>query len=307
MNRKKCLMCKEEKTSAHYIGVRSLLLDGSMPICRSCISKFLNDGEDDQLWNRLNKVCQLGDIPFLPEEFEKLYKANKTDAFGNYCYLFRDKEYQTLDWTQYNDAYLQLKEEDGVVNGLPQIKAAKQRALSRKWGLNYDETDLVYLENLYIGITATSSVIGALNDDQVLKLCKVSLIIEEKIRAGQDFDKELKSYENLCKLAGVTTQSVKEGSEFNSTGELWAYLEKLGYKAKYYDGAVKDEIDKSMKDIKYWTRYLYINETGIAEEIKERIEGLKTADKITGSGFDWGEYEDFAEEVDDNEEFDIDI
>jgi len=62
-----------------------------------------------------------------------------------------------------------------------------------------------------------------------------------------------------------------------------------------------------MKDIQYWTRYLYINETGVAEEIKERVENLKVADKLTNSGFDWGEYEAFADEVDDNETFELDI
>jgi hypothetical protein len=40
------------------------------------------------------------------------------------------------------------------------------------------------LEHLYEGIVNTSGIVGALNDDQVLKLCKVSLIIEEKIRAN---------------------------------------------------------------------------------------------------------------------------
>jgi len=59
----------------------------------------------------------------------------------------------------------------------------------------------------------------------------------------------LKAYNDLCKQAGITTQTIKEGSEFNSTGEVWAYLEKLGYKVHYYDGATRDEVDKTMKDI----------------------------------------------------------
>jgi hypothetical protein len=160
---------------------------------------------------------------------------------------------------------------------------------------------------LYIGITNTAGIVGALNEDQVLKLCKISLIIEDKIRGGVEFDKDLKAYENLCKLAGITTQAIKEGSEFNSTGELWAYLEKLGFKVKYYNGAVNDEVDKTMKDTQYWARYLYINETSIGEEINERIENLKAADKLTNSGFDWGEYDEFANSVDENEEFNVEI
>lgn len=254
-----------------------------------------------------NKLCQLADIPFVPEEFQKIYEAHGTDAFGAYCYIFRDKQYETLDWTMYNNAYLQLEEENRLEDGLPEIKAARQRTLSKRWGMEYDEQQLEYLENLYQGIINTTGVVGALNEDQVLKLCKVSLIIEDKIRAGVEFDKDLKAYNDLCKQAGITTQAIKEGSEFNSTGEVWAYLEKLGFKVKYYDGAIRDEVDKTMKDIQYWTRYLYINEPGIADEIAERIENLKVADKLTNSGFDWGEYEQFASEVDDSETFELDI
>lgn len=307
MATKKCLICKEDKSIANFISVRSTLLNGSIPICRKCIANYIGGRSEEDRWNAVNKLCQLADIPFVPEEFEKMYKAHGTDAFGNYCYMFRDKQYETLDWTMYNDAYLQLQEEKRVEDGLPEIKAAKLDKFSKKWGIEYDEQSLQYLENLYSGITNTAGIVGALNEDQVLKLCKISLIIEEKIRAGSDFDKDLKSYENLCKLAGVTTQAIKEGSEFNSTGELCAYLEKLGFKPKYYSGAVNDEVDKTMKDVAYWSRYFYINETGIAEEIAERIENLKVADKLTNSGFDWGEYEQFAEDVDESEDFNIDI
>lgn len=307
MAQKKCLLCKDDKSLANFIGIRSTLLNGTMPICRDCIAKEIGGKTEEQRWNTVNKLCQLADIPFCPEEFEKLYKAHGTNAFGNYCYMFRDKQYETLDWTMYNDAYLQLQEEKRLEDGLPELKAAKMEKLQRRWGLEYDEQDLNYLENLYTGITNTAGIVGALNEDQVLKLCKISLIIEQKIRGGTEFDKDLKSYENLCKLAGITTQAIKEGSEFNSTGEVFAYLEKLGYKANYYDQAVKDEVDKTMKDIQYWTRYLYINETGVAEEIKERIENLKVADKLTNSGFDWGDYDAFADDVDDAEEFNLDI
>lgn len=307
MATKKCLLCKEEKSLANYIGVRSQLLNGTMPICRKCIAKEIGGKTETERWNVVNKLCQLADIPFVPEEFEKVYKAHGTDAFGTYCYMFREKPYDTLDWTMYNDAYLKLQEEKRVEDGLPELRQDKIDKLHRRWGYEYDDQQLEYLENLYLGITQTSGIVGALNEDQVLKLCKISLIIEDKIRAGMEFDKDLKAYDSLCKLAGITTQAIREGSEFNSTGEVYAYLEKLGYKVNYYDGAIKDEVDKTMKDVQYWSRYLYINETAIGEEIKERIENLKTADKITNSGFDWGEYQEFADGVDENEEFNIEI
>lgn len=304
---KRCIKCGKEQSVASFIGTRSPLLGGAMPICRTCVKEMINAAEPTERWNVVDKLCQLADIPFVPETFEQIYAAHKAEAFGNYAAMFREKPYNTLDWTEYNAAYLQLAEEKRVEDGLPQLREKKTRELVLRWGANYDDQQIVYLENLYQGILQTSGIVGTMNDDQVKKLCKVSLIIEEKIRAGEDFDKDLKSYDIIAKQAGITTESIREGNEFNSTGEIFAYLEKLGFKAKYYDGAIKDEVDKSMKVIQYWMRYLYINETGVADEIAERIENLKIADKITNSGFDWGEYDSFAEDQDDQEEFDVDI
>ena len=309
MATKKCLICKEEKGLVYYSGVKNVLLNNVMPICRTCIAKYLAAApQENERWNRANKLCQLADIPFVPEEFEKIYAANGKDSFGVYCSLFRDKQYESLDWTQYNEAYLQLKEENRVEDCLPQVKAAKREKLIKKWGPNYDDQQICYLENLHQGILNSASVVGALNEDQVLKLCKISLIIEDKLRAGMDIDKDLKSYDSLCKQAGITTQTMKEGSEFSSWGEICAYLEKLGFKPKYYDGAVRDEVDKTMKDISYCLRHLYVNETGIGEEIKERIEQLKIADQLTGEDFNWDEFSQYSNDNNtDDEQFEIDI
>lgn len=307
MAQKTCILCKEEQSLANFIGTRSQLLGGSFPICRSCVSKYLINKTDDERWNAANKLCQLADIPFIPEEFDKIYQAKGSDAFGIYCSIFRDQEYNTLDWTMYNDVYNQLKEEDRIEDALPEVKAAKRETLLKKWGPNYDDQQIAYLENLHEGIIASVGVVSPLQEDQIIKLCKVSLIIEEKIRASVDIDKDLKSYDNLCKQAGITTEAMKDGNEFGSTGELCAYLEKLGFKPNYYSGAIRDEVDKSMKDIMYWLRYLYINETGIAEDIKERMEALKASDKLANEGFDWGEYESASEDFSMNQEFEIDI
>jgi hypothetical protein len=78
----------------------------------------------------------------------------------------------------------------------------------------------------------------------------------------------LKAYDSLSKLANLTPKIVKDAHEFNSVGEIFAYLEKKGWVNEYYDGAVRDEADFTAKDIKYWLQYLYVNETGVAEEIE---------------------------------------
>jgi hypothetical protein len=88
-------------------------------------------------------------------------------------------------------------------------------------------------------------------------------------------------------------------------------LEKKGWVNKYYDGAVRDEADFTAKDIKYWLQYLYVNETGVAEEIEARINQLKAAASLQGNEFNESEFRDYMREQGaaplEEEEFEINI
>lgn len=309
MASKICTKCKDEKTTAHFIAVNSLLHSGSLPICRECLAKMISSAPEKECWNVIDKICQWADVPFLPGEWEKLYQANGKDTLGVYIAIFRTEQYKTLDWMTYNNVYLQLLEEGRVEDAIPELKEKRLKDWRRKWGMGYDEEQLEYLENLHLGLINSQNVVGALNEDQALKLCKISLIIEEKIRGGVDFTKDLKAYDELAKLSNLTPKNVKDANEFDSFGEVYSYLEKAGWQNKYYDGAVRDEVDNTEKNIKNWIRYLYINETGIAEEIEQRINNLKVAAELEGEEFDEIGFRDYlsSETQDIKEDFKIDI
>lgn len=179
---------------------------------------------------------------------------------------------------------------------MPELRAAELEKQRRKWGEEYDAQELEYLENLHQGLLNSQNIVGALNEDQALKLCKISLIIEQKIRTNADFSKDLKAYDDLSKLANLTPKAVKDANEFNSVGEVFAYLEKRGWVNEYYDETVRDEADFTIKDIKFWLQYLYVNETGVAEEIEQRIQNLKDAAALTGDNFDEREFRDYMKE-----------
>ena len=309
MASKICTKCKDEKTTAHFIAVNSLLHSGSLPICRECLAKMISSAPEKECWNVIDKICQWADVPFLPGEWEKLYQANGKDTLGVYIAIFRTEQYKTLDWMTYNNVYLQLLEEGRVDDAIPELREKRLQDWRRKWGMVYDEEQLEYLENLHLGLINSQNVVGALNEDQALKLCKISLIIEEKIRGGVDFTKDLKAYDELAKLSNLTPKNVKDANEFDSFGEVYAYLEKTGWQNKYYDGAVRDEVDNTEKNIKNWVRYLYINETGIAEEIEQRINNLKVAAELEDEKFDEIGFRDYlsSETQDIKEDFKIDI
>lgn len=311
MAKKICQRCGQEQNLAAYISVHSIMHGGSLPICRDCLSRQITRAiVDGNSWEVVDKICQWADVPFIPEEWEKIYAAHKDGALGAYISIFRSKPYNTLDWKMYNDVYLQVAEENRVLDALPETSAAIQRKLRTKWGHHYDDEEIEYLENLHRGLLNSQNIVGALNEDQALKLCKISLIIENKIRAGEDFDKDLKAYDQLSKLANLTPKVVKDANEFNSVGEVFAYLEKKGWVNKYYDDVVRDEADYTLKDIKYWLQYLYTNETGVADEIETRINNLRVAAQLSGNNFDEQEFREYVKEQGghiEEEEFEVDI
>ena len=51
-----------------------------------------------------------------------------------------------------------------------------------------------------------------------------------------------------------------------------------------------------MKDIKYWNQLLYVNESGVAEEIEERIHNLAKAAQYQGIKFNEKEFREYMEE-----------
>ena len=289
--------------------------DGYLPICNSCIEEYLVENNFD--WEAVDKVCQYADIPFVPSEFERLHEMNGDKVFPVYAKVFLSSDYNGLDWGVYFRKFKELKEAGLIDDELPVIKEKKLSQLKEKWGANYDEEELHYLEGLYDGMLQTQNVNGALQDDQAKKLCKISLEIDSRIREGSDFDKILSSYDKLVKVAEFTPKNVKNATDFDSVGEVFRWLEKRGWVNKFYDGVTQDVVDETMKNIMNFNQRLYINESGITEEIERRLSALKNAQELenyynTDKEYDLDEYdnagydelmkdEDFQVELDDEQ------
>ena len=289
--------------------------DGYLPICNSCIEEYLVENNFD--WEAVDKVCQYADIPFVPSEFERLHEMNGDKVFPVYAKVFLSSDYNGLDWGVYFRRFKELKEAGLIDDELPVIKEKKLSQLKEKWGANYDEEELHYLEGLYDGMLQTQNVNGALQDDQAKKLCKISLEIDSRIREGSDFDKILSSYDKLVKVAEFTPKNVKNATDFDSVGEVFRWLEKRGWVNKFYDEVTQDVVDETMKNIMNFNQRLYVNESGITEEIERRLSALKNAQELenyynTDKEYDLDEYdnagydelmkdEDFRVELDDEQ------
>lgn len=292
---KECNHCGGNFGPESYSKTKSAFYpDGYLPICNDCIEKMLI--EQDFNWVLVDKLCQYADIPFVPAEFERLHEMNGTKVFPLYAEIFISSEYENLGWHDYFVEFKRLKEQNLIEEELPILKEEKREKLKEKWGQNYDDEELNYLENLYNGLLMTQNISGALQGDQALKICKISLEIDSRIRSGSDFDKMLASYDKLVKTAEFTPKNVKNASDFESTGELIHWLEKRGFKNKFYDNVTRDIVDETIKNIQSYNQRLYTNESGIGDEITRRIEALNSIKEMenyydTGREYDLDEFD----------------
>ena len=309
---KTCSICGGTFGPEGFIKTKSLFYpDGYLPMCADCIKQLLIEHNFD--WDLVDKLCRYADIPFIPAEFERLHESNGDNVFQVYADIFLSSEFEGLGWKQYYEEFLRLKEKGHIEDELPILKEEKRKQLKEKWGSNYDDEELQYLENLLDGLLQTQNISGALQFDQALKICKISLNLDSKIREGADFDKLMGSYDKLVKTAEFTPKNVKNASDFESTGELIKWLEKRGFKSKFYDNVTRDIVDETIKNIQSYNQRLYTNESGIGDEITRRIEALKTIKDLenyydVGKEYDLDEFEnDGYEELMKNEEFVADI
>ena len=309
---KRCAQCGRVmpiKAFAHTFN--EFYPDHHLPVCNTCISTNIN--EHDNNWEYIDKVCRWADIPFIAREWDRIKGITlDTETWGTYAKVFADQEYESLGWNDYYRQYKKLQEVGLIEEELPELREQRYEELRRKWGENYDETELNHLEDFYKGLLNTQNISGALQIDQAQKLCKLSLEIDNRIRAGdKEVDKFMSSYDKIIKSAEFTPKNAKNAADFDSFAEVAYWLEKHGRINKFYDGTTRDIIDEAIKNIQSYNQRLYVNEGGIGDEITERLRMLKANTAMEHEtlyniqpDFDADEYSNEAFVIDkDDEEF----
>ena len=282
-----CNQCGESKEISCFAPTKSIFYpNGCLPLCDDCVNKYLDEHEWD--WKYVDKICQIADIPFVPKEWVKMQEIAGNEVFHRYAEVFMSSEFEAFGWGEYYQEFLRLREERKLEDQVPEMAERKQKELRKKWDGNYSEEEFDYLEDLLNGMYLTQNINTKLQHDQALKLCKISLEIDSRIREGSDVDKLLGSYEKLIKVANFTPKNSKSASDLESVGELCKWLEAGGWRNKFYDNVTRDVVDETMKNMQAWTQRLYVNETGIGEEVTRRIEALKLADQLEHK--DQGDY-----------------
>ena len=252
--------------------------EGVIPICNDCIDKMIQQEEGN--WQFIDKLCQMADIPFIPKEWETIAEMNAVGAFYVYAQVFLQSEYDGIGWYEYFDAFRRLRDAGKIEDELPGLSDEKRARLKKMWGSNYDDDGLEYLDMLYQGLLSTQNINGKLQMDQAQKICKMSLEIDRRIEDGTDFDKLLASYDKLVKAAEFTPKNVKNINDFDTFGEAAKWMEKNGWRNRFYDNVTRDVVDETIKNFQSFVQRLYTNESNIGDEVTRRMEALKRTSEI---------------------------
>ena len=308
---KRCEKCgKSLPLSQFSITHSKFYADGHLPICNECVATFIEEGENN--WDTIDKLCQWADIPFIVKEWDRVSKITlPSETWGTYAKIFATQDYETLGWGDYYRQYKRLKEIGLIEEEIPEMREKRYADLRRKWGENYDDDELNRLEDLYRGLLNTQNINGALQIDQAQKLCKLSLEIDNRIRAGdKEVDKFMSSYSKIIKDGDFTPKNAKNATDFDSFAEVAYWLEKHGKINKFYDNTTRDIIDEAIKNIENYNQRLYVNEGGIGEEITQRLRALNAANIMEQNSlydiqpeFDPDEYDNDAYTFGDEEDF----
>jgi hypothetical protein len=108
------------------------------------------------------------------------YNVSGAVAISTYVETIYAESYPMLDWKIVNDKYLELQERNALDETLPQLKEEKLIQLRKKWGEEYSDSEIEYMEDLFQGILQTQNVNGKLQTDDAVKLCKISLLLNQK-------------------------------------------------------------------------------------------------------------------------------
>ena len=289
--------------------------DGVIPVCNDCIDKMIDEHGAD--WQFIDKLCQMADIPFVPKEWETIAEMNTSGVFYKYAQIFLNSEYDGIAWSDYFDLYRTLREAGKLEDELPGLSDDKRTRLKKTWGAAYDDAALEYLDSLYQGLLSTQNINGKLQMDQAQKICKMSYEIDRRIEEGADFDKLLSSYDKLVKAAEFTPKNVKNINDFDTFGEAVKWMEKNGWRNRFYDNVTRDVVDETMKNFQGFVQRLYTNESSIGDEVTRRLEALKATAQLerddyygTNKEYDLDQFERDGYEVvfeGESDEFNIDL
>lgn len=209
MANRKCPYCKQERIPEEYVQTKSPFHpQGRSLICIPCLERLVK--ADDLM--AVDRMCRWLDIPFLVDQWTRIYKNGKERTLRIYVKLLEENtSYQSLDWTTVNERWRQSMAANTIEDNIPAINERWRAKMRLKWpsDMERDDDDYHYLENFYNDLCTTQNLVSATQRDDAKRLCEVGLLATKKIRAGLDAKNEMAIYHNIVKTEGFEPKNAK--------------------------------------------------------------------------------------------------
>lgn len=275
----KCPYCKQERQPEEFVPTKSPFHPkGRSLICIGCLERMVKADDLEEV----DRMCRWLDIPFLVDQWTRIYKNGKERTLRLYIKLLEENaSYSALDWKEVNEKWRLSMEANTITDNIPTINDQWRAQMRLKWPSDMDRSDedYHYLENFYQDLCTTQNLVSATQRDDAKRLCEVGLLATQKIRAGLDAKNEMAIYHNIVKTEGFEPKNAKNIGDFDSVGELYTWLEKRGWKPKWHTEP-QDSVDFTIRNIQKYLQRLVINEGSIGDQVENRRKQLELANKL---------------------------
>ena len=287
-----CAICGHLKSLQNFAPCGKLNIfhgDGVSALCYECIAKKVEFNDLDAV----DKLCQSLDIPFVANEWLRIYRGgeDREMILREYVRHIAEGEYAEKSWKQYNLYWEKARETDSVMRSLPQLEAELFTYLRKKWGAYEDFGVEQYLkmESYEKNTLNFYNFRDEARRDMIRKLALVSVLIDQKLASGdtREVATLISSYQSLMKESGIQNAVQNDTETIESLSELIAFLEKNNWLMDYKVSENRDIVDATIRNFQQYVQSLV---SGSGEEISQ-LYNAKLMEEEAGTNLNEDEIE----------------
>ena len=272
----KCEKCNKEQAATEFMPTTGYLWPrGHINMCYTCIESFI-DGDN---LNEVDRLMQHANMAFLPNEWRKMCKREGKKAFRKYAQSYNEINYYKYDWGDQNVKLMDLARAGVIETELDELTPSAIKELQIRWG-NIPELDLIRLEKFFNSSLADYNVQTEAQKDMLRKIARLSVLIDQDLTEGLVDKDKISQYDKLMTSA-LKTLETTQSNGITAIGQVIEFIEKNGYKPKFYEGVPQDEIDMIEQNIKDYLKDLVQGEVNLTD-IYERKKQEETMDLAMG-------------------------
>lgn len=236
-------------------------------LCFSCALERINP----QSLNEIDRLFQYLNIPFLPNEWNKILirAASPEAALRQYVGQHHDIAYSKLDWG-IQEQRLWEQADAGLQDlAIDELAPAKYAQLAEEWG-DLPEKALRQLESLYCNSLQDYDVQTTQQRDLLKKMSHLAYLLDAQLQNGIIDKDMMTAYNNLLSTVSKQLEVASGGANMSSLSELVEFIERNGFKPNPQIDVPLDEIDLIESNLFDYQRALINNDPNIAELYHQR-------------------------------------